>query len=126
MQVASADWPAKVCQNHGHGPQGHKCVDARKYAGGVIVASPQNMTRETLDQVRADVPGSKVVAYFDFGDVPLAHGAECPFCHGHIMGDRPGRNCSTTYSCGPLPFLSALQAVRPSGRLPASCFLRTD
>ena len=39
--------------------------------------------------------------------MPLAPSAECPFCNSHIMGDRPGRNCSTTYRCGPSPFLSA-------------------
>lgn len=29
------------------------------------------------------------------------------------MGDRPNRNCSTTYKCGPSPFLSALQSTFP-------------
>ena len=29
------------------------------------------------------------------------------------MGTRPGRNCSTTYTCGPSPFLSALQTTFP-------------
>ena len=33
---------------------------------------------------------------------------ECPFCQGHIMGDRPGRNCSTTYSCGASNFTTTL------------------
>ena len=60
--------------------------------------------------------GSKVVAYWDFNDVPLlgATAQECPFCRGHIMGDRAGRNCSTTYACGPSPFLSALQRTFPA------------
>ena len=30
------------------------------------------------------------------------------------MGDRPGRNCSTTYHCGPSPFLDALQQAFPA------------
>ena len=107
-------WPEKICQNNGKGPQGGECVDGRQYENGVFVASPQNMTKELIAQIKQDVPGSKVVGYFDFGDIPLAHDdTECPFCKGHIMGDRLGRNCSTTYSCGPSPFLSALQKAFP-------------
>ena len=107
-------WPEKVCQNNGKGPQGKECVDARQYKNGLFVASPQNMTQELIEQVKQDVPGSKVIGYFDYGDIPLAYDAdECPFCKGHIMGDRPGRNCSTTYTCGPSLFLAALQKAFP-------------
>jgi hypothetical protein len=115
-QVQSADWPAKICQNSGHGPQGSECVPASKYKDGVFIASPQNITKELVAKVKADVPGSKVVAYWDFNDMPLlgATAQECPFCRGHIMGDRAGRNCSTTYACGPSPFLSALQRTFPA------------
>ena len=102
-------WPARVCQNNGRGPQGSECVDARKYHNGVFVASPQNWTAAHTEKVKASVPGSSVVSYLDFGDIPLANSAECPFCKSHIMGDKPGRNCSTTYRCGPSAFLSALQ-----------------
>jgi len=112
-QVQSPHWPHKVCQNNGEGPQGDECVDATKYKNGVIVASPQNMTADLVAKVKGDVSGSKVLAYFDFGDAPLAPSPECPFCAGHIMGDRPGRNCSTTYRCGPSPFLEALQLALP-------------
>ena len=112
-QVDAATWPSKVCQNAGIGPQGGECVDARKYENGVFISSPQNMTADKIAKVKRDVPGSSVLAYFDFGDLPLAHSAECPFCKSHIMGDRPGRNCSTTYRCGPSPFLSALQKTFP-------------
>lgn len=119
-QITSPNWPQKICQNNGRpGPQGAECVPASKYANGVFIASPQNMTAELIAKVKADVPGSSVVAYWDFGDVPLPHSAECPFCQGHIMGDRPGRNCSTTYSCGPSPFLKALWQVWPPNRVPA-------
>ena len=113
-QITSPNWPHKICQNNGVGPQGNECVSANKCGNGVFIASPQNMTAELVAKVKADVPGSSVVAYWDFGDVPLPQSAECPFCKGHIMGDRPGRNCSTTYSCGPSPFLEALwQAFLP-------------
>ena len=66
-----------------------------------------------MKKIKRDVSGSSVVAYFDFGNMPLANSPECPFCHSHIMGDRPGRNCSTTYHCGPSPFLAELQRVFP-------------
>ena len=110
-QVDAPTWPAKVCQNNGRGPQGGECVDARSYTNGVFVASPQNFTAAHVARVKASVPGSSVLAYFDFGDAPLAQSAECPFCRSHIMGDRPGRNCSTTYTCGPSAFLRALQST---------------
>lgn len=140
-QITSSDWPEKLCQNAGHGPQGDECVSPRLYKDGVFIrcapaapfrlsgtpltaprsrcaflfSSPQNITKKLLQKVKTDVPGSKVVAYWDFGGMPLlpADPAECPFCHGHIMGDRAGRNCSTTYQCGPSPFLTALQAAFP-------------
>ena len=115
QQIENATWPQKVCQNNGHGPQGNECVDAREYEDGVIIASPQNWTSAHSDSVRHTVKGSRVVAYFDFGDVPLAHSKECAFCYGHIMGDRVGRNCSTTYSCGSSAFVTGLQhAFEPS------------
>ena len=113
-QVDSPTWPRKLCQNNGVGPQGGECVDARKYTNGVFITSPQNMTTEKIDKVKRTVQGSSVLAYFDFNHIPLAHSAECPFCHGHIMGDRTGRNCSTTYHCGPSRFLSGLQEAFPN------------
>ena len=112
--ILSPEWPAKLCQNNGRGPQGTECVDARSYKDGVFITSPQNMTKDLIAKVKRDVPGSSVVAYWDFGDIPLPPSAECPFCRGHIMGDRPNRNCSTTYKCGPSPFLSALHATFPT------------
>ena len=117
-RVMSPDWPAKICQNAGRGPQGSECVPASKYENGVFIASPQNLTKELINKVKADVPGSKVVAYWDFNDAPLVGGTnlECPFCQGHIMGDRGGRNCTTTYACGPSPFLAALQAKFPAAQ----------
>jgi hypothetical protein len=113
-QVESSTWPGKLCQNNGIGPQGTECVDARQYKNGIFIASPQNMTKHLIAKVKQDVPGAKVLAYWDFGDIPLSHSEECPFCKGHIMGDRPGRNCSTTYHCGPSSFLTSLHEVFPN------------
>ena len=115
-QVTSPDWPERICQNAGVGPQGAECVPASKYKNGVFIASPAGLTKELIAKVRADVPGSRVVAYWDFGDIPIVgrSEAECPFCHdGHIMGDRPGRNCSTTYHCRSSAFSDALQKAFP-------------
>jgi hypothetical protein len=88
-----------VTNTEGIGPQGSECVAPSKYIDGVFIASPQNMTKELIAKVKHDVSGSKVVAYWDFGEIPIMGRTqeECPFCKGHIMGDRPGRNCSTTY-----------------------------
>eukprot|EP00944_MAST-04C_sp_MAST-4C-sp1_P000369 g369.t1 len=106
------EWPTKLCQNNGHGPQGAECVDATQYANGIFIASPQNMTKDIITKIKKDVSNSKVLAYFDFGDIPLAYDPkECPFCHSHIMGDKPGRNCTTTYACGPSSFLANLQGI---------------
>ena len=114
-QITREHWPQKLCQNAGKGPQGSECVDARLYKDGIFIASPQNMTSALIKKVKSDVPGSKVVAYWDFSGMALlpANESECPFCQGHIRGDRAGRNCSTTYHCGPSAFLSALQATFP-------------
>ena len=70
--VLSPQWPQKLCQNNGRGAQGTECVDARKYQNGVFIASPQNFTTDLIAKVKKDVPGSSVVAYWDFGDIPLA------------------------------------------------------
>eukprot|EP00040_Diaphanoeca_grandis_P013656 m.69024 g.69024 ORF g.69024 m.69024 type:complete len:375 (+) comp24034_c0_seq1:111-1235(+) len=116
-QIDSPTFPSKICQNAGVGPQGDECVDGREYS--VFIASPQNMTAAHLAKVRQMVPASRIVAYWDFGDIPLkpSDPALCPFCTGHTMGDRPGRNCTTTYHCSDPeynPFVAALNAVFPS------------
>jgi hypothetical protein len=60
-QVDSPDWPTKLCQNAGRGPQGSECVPPSKYTGGVFIASPQNLTKAHIAKVKRDVPGSKVI-----------------------------------------------------------------
>ena len=62
-QVTSVDWPNKICQNAGRGPQGSECVTPDTYKNGVFIASPQNMTKDLIAKVKKDVPGSRVVAY---------------------------------------------------------------
>jgi hypothetical protein len=113
-QIDSPDWPHKVCQNGGHGPQGSECVDATAYRNGVFITSPQNITAAHIAKVKRDVPGAKVVGYWDFGEMPLyANENVCPFCTGHVMGDKAGRNCTTTYPCGRGTFTDALNATVP-------------
>ena len=107
-----SSWPRKVCQNGGVGPQGSECVDASNYRNGIFVTSPQNITKEDVAKVKRDVPGSKLVLYWDFGEMPVTP-AGCLFCTGHIMGDLPGRNCTTTYPCGVGSFTSALNEAVP-------------
>jgi len=109
-----------VCQNNGNGPQGGECVSLGDYAGGVIILSPQNATPAVVAAVKAAAPGARVVGYFDFGDMPFLNptaGAplniSCACCTGHVMGDLPGRNCTTTYDCGAGSFTDALAAAIP-------------
>jgi hypothetical protein len=116
-QIDAPSFPSRICQNGGAGPQGHECVDGSEY--DVFITSPQNITRAHLAKVRASVPQSRVVAYWDFGHMPLkpADPRTCPFCQGHTMGDRPGRNCTTTYHCSDPahnPFVKALNDVFPA------------
>jgi hypothetical protein len=116
-QVLSPQWPrpGSLCQNGGVGPQGSECVDPLAYKNGVFVTSPQNMTKELVAKVKRDVPGSRVVGYWDFGELPILASKEvCPFCTGHVMGDLAGRNCSTTYPCGAGDFTTALNATFPA------------
>ena len=48
------EWPTKLCQNNGHGPQGSECVDATQYANGIFIASPQNMTKDIIRKIKKD------------------------------------------------------------------------
>jgi hypothetical protein len=115
-QIDAPSFPSRICQNGGVGPQGRECVDGSGYS--VFIASPQNMTRKHLEKVRGMVPHSRVLMYWDFGHMPLkpADPRTCSFCQGHTMGDRPGRNCTTTYHCSAPehnPFVHALNRVFP-------------
>ena len=92
-QIDAPAFPQQICQNAGLGPQGKECVDGTLY--DIFIISPQNITKEHLTKVRTLVPSSRVVAYWDFNHMPLLPSDPllCPFCHGHTMGDRLGRNC---------------------------------
>jgi hypothetical protein len=119
----NSGFPHKICQNNGFGPQGGECVDLTNYTNGVIILSPQNVTSLDVAKIKAAVPGSVVLAYWDFGDIPWMNSSAsndtlCPCCTGHVMGDLSGRNCSTTYACGAGTFTDALAAV-----IPASTFV---
>jgi len=97
-QVNNASFPNLVCQNDGEGEQGHLCVGPMQtvYKDGIIIAQPMNFTTELNNKIRTEVPGSKVFAYWCVEFIPIFTN-ECST--GHIMGDRDGRNCSTTYKC---------------------------
>eukprot|EP00295_Goniomonas_pacifica_P046131 CAMPEP_0175911126 /NCGR_PEP_ID=MMETSP0108-20121206/8031_1 /TAXON_ID=195067 ORGANISM="Goniomonas pacifica, Strain CCMP1869" /NCGR_SAMPLE_ID=MMETSP0108 /ASSEMBLY_ACC=CAM_ASM_000204 /LENGTH=346 /DNA_ID=CAMNT_0017233359 /DNA_START=1 /DNA_END=1041 /DNA_ORIENTATION=- len=112
-QIESDTWPHQVCQNGGQGPQGHECVDMDSYKDGAVILSPQNITRAHLDKVRAATNNATLLAYWAFGLLPLQHTEGCQCCTGHVMGDLPGRNCSTTYPCGSGAFTETLWKVFP-------------
>ena len=112
-------WPT-VCQNNGAGPQGNECVNITDYAAGVVILSPQNATPAVVAAIKAAAPGASVLGYFDFGGMPYLNASagaplniSCACCTGHVMGDLPGRNCSTTYACGAGTFTTALAAAMP-------------
>ena len=100
------EWSTKLCQNNGYGPQGAECVDATQYANGIFIASPQNMTKDIITRLRFfELKSTSVLTSATFTSRPK----RVPFCHSHIMGDKPGRNCTTTYACGPSSFLANLR-----------------
>jgi hypothetical protein len=72
----------------------------------LFVVQPQNVTPALIEKVHTAIPGSKLLAYWDFMDIPIASGCST----GHVMGDRPGRNCSTypQYQCGPGTWSNAI------------------
>ena len=116
-QVESPGFPHKICQNAGFGPQGAECVNGTEYA--TFIASPQNLTRAHMAKIRTALPHARVLMYWDFNEMPLKPSDPllCPFCTGHTMGDRPGRNCSTTYQCSDPkynPFVRDLNRVFPT------------
>ena len=98
----------------GNGPQGAECVAASTYKNGVFITSPENVTAAHVAKVKLAAPGSRVVLYWDFGEMPVTASKEvCPFCTGHVMGDLDGRNCTTTYPCGAGTFTTALNKSVP-------------
>ena len=102
-QIQSVDFPSKVCLDDGDGPSGDQCVGPLDavYKGGIFVAQPINMTRADVEKLKASVPGAMVLAYWCLNCIPILppDQSQCPCCTGHIMGDKPGRNCSTSYHC---------------------------
>ena len=135
-QIQSARFPSEVCLDNGDGPYGDQCVGpmGAVYKGGVIVAQPVNMTGADVQKLKASVPGAVVLAYWCLDCIPIrpADSAQCPCCTGHIMGDKPNRNCSTSYHCAEssayqslinLAFPAALarNQLFPNGSSAATC-----
>lgn len=98
-QINNDTFPVSVCQNNGIGDQGDQCVGPMNtvYKNGVIITQPINITSDHIDRIHKSIPGSIVLAYWCFDCIPIYTNSECST--GHIMGDKPGRNCSTTYQC---------------------------
>jgi hypothetical protein len=135
-QIQSAQFPSKVCLDDGDGPYGEQCVGPMDalYKGGVIVAQPINISRADVQKLKANVPGALVLAYWCLNCIPIrpADPALCPCCTGHIMGDKPNRNCSTSYHCsessayqtlinGAFPAALARNQLFPNGSSAATC-----
>jgi hypothetical protein len=98
-QIINSTFPDTVCQNNGGGDQGNQCVGPmnKVYKNGAIITQPMNITVEHINRLHKSIPGSIVLAYWCFDCIPIYTADECST--GHIMGDKPGRNCSTTYQC---------------------------
>jgi hypothetical protein len=58
--------------------------DYQQYS--LFITSPTRFTEALVDQVHADVPGSKVLAYFDSTSIPLVEGETTIFCHQVVFG----------------------------------------
>ena len=99
-QIENPAWPKSVCQNDGEGEQGSHCVGPMDiYAGGVIITQPMNITQAHIAKVKREVPGALMMAYWCMEFIPVYTLDTGDCSSGHIMGDRAGRNCSTTYKC---------------------------
>lgn len=135
-QIQSQYFPSKVCLDDGDGPYGEQCVGPMDalYKGGVFVAQPINMTRADVQKLKASVRGAIVLAYWCLNCIPIrpVDKTLCPCCTGHIMGDRPNRNCSTSYHCAEssayqtlindaFPAALARNQLFPNGSSAATC-----
>jgi hypothetical protein len=96
-QIENSSFPAQVCQNNGLGPQGGECVYdmGEEFKSGVVITQPMNITKWHTKRIHTAIPGSIVLAYWCFDSIPI-YTKSCST--GHIMGDKPNRNCSTTYA----------------------------
>lgn len=70
-----------------------------------FIVQPLNFTRAMVDKVRTDIPGSRVLAYFDSQDIPIKSGCST----GDPMGDKPGRMFP-----GDGPYYEALRDAFPA------------
>jgi len=74
----------------------------------VFIVQPQNMTSELVQKVKTTT-GAKVLAYWDSLHIPIKAGCST----GHVMGDKPGRNCTTSYPCGTGEYSTAISQMFP-------------
>lgn len=100
-QIDNETFPASVCQNNGNGEQGNQCVGPmdKVYKNGAIITQPMNITKDHINKIHKLVPGSILLAYWCFDMIPIYTVPTGDCSTGHIMGDKNGRNCTTTYSC---------------------------
>jgi len=63
-QIDDPQFPI-VCQD------GQECIDLADYSNGIIITQPQNITKAHIDKVKREVPGSTLLGYFDFQNIPI-------------------------------------------------------
>src|SRR5687767_456985 len=51
----------------------------REYS--IFITSPQNITQAIIQKIKTDIPGSIIIAYWDFMDLPIKSGCAT----GHVM-----------------------------------------
>jgi len=74
----------------------------------VFIVQPQNMTSELVQKIKTTT-GAKVLAYWDSLHIPIKAGCST----GHVMGDKSGRNCTTSYPCGTGEYSTAISQMFP-------------
>jgi len=74
----------------------------------VFIVQPQNITSDLVQMIKKTT-GATVLAYWDSIHIPIKVGCST----GHVMGDKPGRNCTTSYQCGPGDYSRAISQMFP-------------
>jgi len=74
----------------------------------VFIVQPQNITSGLVQKIKKTT-GATVLAYWDSIHIPIKVGCST----GHVMGDRPGRNCPTSYPCGAGNYSTTINYIFP-------------